>query len=109
MLKFDERFNETILDGTKKQTIRRHSRVFPGEIHACLNPPFQSNPFTWIEIVSVEIVEWDKITNDDAKREGFAHRDDLHRFLKDAYPGTGFYIDTKLFVIHFELTEAPHD
>ena len=104
MILSHRRFNDAILDGTKDTTVRLNNRFYPGEIHAMMNPD-SGFPFAWVRIISVSLI---RLGNVDARREGFAHVDDLVHFLSDSYERSVF-IQEEFYLITFERVEAPDE
>lgn len=108
MLKFDPRFNDAILDGTKTQTVRLEQKAATGEIRACINPHPEhkfGTIFAWVKIIDARYRRLDEI---DPGTEGFEYWTDLKEFLENTYTKE-FDLSSIFYVIHFELTEAPNE
>jgi len=104
MIKFHPRFNDLILSGEKTTTVRNVLGFYPGEIHACFNPD-KNEPFAWIKILGSNE---NRIEEINVVSEGFKTTDELVDFLREVY-NPSVVQAWWMFVIAFELTEAPDD
>lgn len=81
MLLFKKIYFDAIRDGSKTTTLRfwRHRRVKPGSVHTV---PHLGK----IKIDTVEIVELDDLSENDARRDGFESLQALREAIAEMYP-----------------------
>jgi hypothetical protein len=101
-LAFKQPYVEPIMKGSKTQTIRLGSHHEPGDVVAC-HCRWGEPPFAYVEVVKVEReVRIDKLTNADARRDGFPNRKELIAAIKTFYP-----LAEVVTVIRFRRVQQP--
>jgi cytidine deaminase len=98
ILRFKEKFKEDILSGRKTTTIRRYSKLKPGEI---VRIEVGGEVIGEAEIRRVVRKEFKNLTVKDALSDGFKSLNDLKRTLQSLYGK--IYEDDTLYIIEFRL------
>lgn len=100
MLLFKKKFLDLIRQGEKTQTIR----IWP---HRKLRVGQRSYipGVGYIAIESVDPVEFDQLTDDDARRDGFATVGDLRKEIEHLYPD-GLTSSQQVFRVRFRVFAA---
>lgn len=105
-LRFKTVFHDAILAGRKTTTLRRWQNCRVGAGDRVYAPGVG-----WLVLDGVEEIEWDQLTEDDAKSDGFESLADLNRAIRRIYPkldGDGKQWFKLRFHLH-ETAEIPDD
>jgi len=98
VLRFKGKFKEDILSGRKTTTIRRYSRLKPGEV---VRLEVGGEVIGEAEIKKIVRKEFKNLTVKDALSDGFKSLHDLRRTLQSLYGK--IYDDDSLYIIEFKL------
>jgi len=98
ILRFKEKFKEDILSGRKTTTIRKYSKLKPGEV---VRLEVGGEVVGEAEIKKVVRKEFKNLTLKDALSDGFKSLNDLRRTLQSLYGK--IYDDDSLYIIEFKL------
>ena len=99
-LKFRERYKEALLSGRKRTTLRRDTKLKPGDrvtVRAG-NERIGEALITEVEDIAVE-----ELTDHHAKEDGFTNLEELLRELKSIYGRDVLKKGTKLKLIRFRM------
>lgn len=91
IIKFHKQFKESIREGIKTSTIRRHFNGKVGDKYRAIvsnthKDYIEPNFIAIIKITDIRRIRFDEIDNDMAKTEGYFHKDILASALLGFYP-----------------------
>ena len=85
-LSFKKVYIEPILDGSKRQTIRKASSgMVVGDVVAS-TCSWTQPPFAFAEVTKVQLVRIEDLTPEHAWADGFDSLEELHEVLSELYP-----------------------
>ncbi|MHA6803241.1 ASCH domain-containing protein [Salinifilum ghardaiensis] len=99
-----EGYEDSIRNGSKRQTIRVDDPFCPGEARIVFEKESGDVVDLAVDIVSVRTAARAELTEQDAQRDGFTDLAELHAALNQHYPGLGPEdpIDIVAFALHTE-------
>ena len=98
-LRFDKRYVDSILRGEKVTTIRRTTRLKPGDV---VNLVAGGEVFGGALVKDVKRVSLSGLTDEEARRDGFESKEGLVKALKRYY-GRKVLEEDQLWMIEFQL------
>ncbi|MDK2464054.1 MAG: ASCH domain-containing protein [Candidatus Korarchaeota archaeon] len=101
-LRFDRRYVDSILRGEKVTTIRRTTRLRPGDV---VDLVAGEEVFGEALVKDVRKVSLSGLTDEEARRDGFESKEGLVKALKRYY-GRRVLEDDQLWMIEFQLLEG---
>jgi hypothetical protein len=84
VLAFKARFIAPILEGAKRQTLRKATKIEPGMVIQA-RCRWSEPPFATLRVLDVERVPRQQLVEADALADGFTSLDAMLRFLDDTY------------------------